>query len=195
MSQVVSEGCERVLNLISLTIANSRSQEAAILRSVHQRGRLRRQSNQDRIYGTQTRVQSTMFRVMSLVEAHTADEIITRLVTELPPPRSVIQQSAYSAGEDAAARSWSDMKVRLTRWFAMDISTCASWPDLMTLVEVRHAVAHGTGELTRKQIRDQDMARWRQRLRQVDISLDGKCVVLTPDSVATTLQTAKSYLA
>ena len=182
MTVVLSERCEQTTNLIALTVAGYRRQESALAGRRRGLGRLTKQSQADNLVASQARSQAALFRIVSLVEAHTADEIVARLAYEFPSPRSSIRSDSFEASEDSATRGWPDMKERLTKWFGLKIVDCAAWPQLMALVQVRHAVAHGSGRLTRKQERV-GVAIYAAQFSALDVRLDGTRLLLGPSSV------------
>src|SRR5688572_25537611 len=99
---VLTEKCEQTVQSIAFAVSHYESQEAVMSRQRRARGRLRRRSTADGLLAKQARAQAALFRVVSLVEAHTADEIVARLADEFPAPRSRIRSDAFFASEDSA---------------------------------------------------------------------------------------------
>jgi hypothetical protein len=126
-------------------------QEALLTTARRTRGRLRSLPTSSASH--QTRTQSTLIRLVSILEAHVTNQLVKRLEPHAPPPRSPVLDDIYITAEDKAIGSWPAIINAYQAWFGVKPKSCADWNKIQAMLDARNAIAHGMGELTRRQTR------------------------------------------
>lgn len=193
-NRVPSVAAERSVQTVMATLAQHRRQEA-VLATSHRPWRRRLRALTESVDSTQIRRQATLLRIMSIVEAFVADQLVQRFEPHAPPPRPAILEDVYVRAEDAAIGSWPKMSDHYARWFDIKLSRakCPSWRQIEAMTNARNAIAHGLGELTRR------MARKGTRELELDfatlgVTLSGNSVVVSEDSLRRAADTAREFI-
>lgn len=176
------------------TLAQHRRQEAVLATSRRPlRGRLRALTAS--AGPVQIRRQATLLRIMSIVEAFVADQLVQRFEPHAPPPRPAILDDVYVRAEDGAISTWPKMIEHYGRWFDIKLSRtkCPPWRRVEAMTNARNAIAHGLGELTRR------MARKGTRELELDfatlgLTLSGNSVTISEDSLRRAAETAREFI-
>lgn len=176
------------------TLAQHRRQEAVLATTRRPlRGRLRALTATTA--PVQIRRQATLLRIMSIVEAFVADQLVQRFEPHAPPPRPAILDDVFVRAEDAAISTWPKMIEHYGRWFDIKLSRtkCPPWRRVEAMTNARNAIAHGLGELTRR------MARKGTRELELDfatlgLTLSGNSVTISEDSLRRAAETAREFI-
>jgi hypothetical protein len=148
---VPSVDAERSVRLLMHTLAHHRRTESALRSDPAVRGRLTVLASA--AASRQVVAQGTLLRLVSIAEAFTATQLVLRIEPHAPPPRTPILEDIYSYAEDRAIGNWYEMERRYSTWLRISLKKRSGWSDLKILRDARNAVAHGVGELTRRQAR------------------------------------------
>ena len=148
---VLSIDAEQASRLLMSTLAQYVRQEALLAAAPRPRGRLRALPTSSA--SRQIRAQSALMRLVSIVESHTVRELVNRIEPHIPEPRSPILQDIYVSAEDRAIASWPNMIEAYKRWLGVRVGKWEEWNKMEAILDARNAVAHGVGELTRRQAR------------------------------------------
>jgi hypothetical protein len=139
------------------------------------------------------RGQATLFRIISIVEAYAVQELVVRFEPHAPSPRSGILDDVYVAAEDRAIGSWPGLRDHYRRWFDIRFTTFPSARRVQAMIDARHAIAHGVGELTRRQARKNQDQLVRE-LRTIGVGVVGQRIQVSKDSVSRCVQVAITFV-
>jgi hypothetical protein len=170
VQHVLSVDAEQTSRLLMSTLAQYVRQEALLAAAPRPRGRLRALPTSSASH--QVRAQSAFMRLASIVEAHTVRELVKRIEPHAPEPRSAILQDIYTSAEDRAIASWPSMIEAYKRWLGIRVVKWDEWNKLDAILDARNAIAHGVGELTRRQVR-KDQATLLVSLNLIGIAVSG----------------------
>jgi hypothetical protein len=182
---------ESAIRLVMLSVAQHRRFESLISASPRATGRLKTLPSSTASH--QTRAQSTLLRVVSVLEAHVAQELVRRVEADVPAPRSPILEDIYIAAEDKAIGSWPAIVDCYKRWLQISLRTCVGWTAIQALVDARNAIAHGLGELTRRQAR-KNLPQLIRSLRAADILVTGARIEVSEASLLSAAHTVRAFL-
>jgi hypothetical protein len=152
------------------TVAQYRRQESLLAAASMPRGRLKvlPTSSSSR----QARAQSTLLRLVSIAEAHAVNELVMRVEPHAPAPRTPILEDIYTAAEDRAISSWPSTADSYKRWLGINLRKCPEWKKMEAAFDARNAIAHGLGQLTRRQSR-KDQAALEASLKLINVAIRG----------------------
>ncbi|WP_447653030.1 hypothetical protein [Microbacterium sufflavum] len=85
--------------------------------------------------------------MLSIAESFCVDRLLEYAEREVAPQESAVRTSIWAKASTSAVSTWDGIKDSYKSWY--DIRP--EWEPLTQLVEVRNAIAHGLGELTRLQ--------------------------------------------
>lgn len=96
------------------------------------------------------RFESTYLRLIGIVEAY-IDSMCSnlfrrQLVDEAPMLRALI-----TAAEAQASTNWKERKSAFSDYHGVSLGSCARWSELDAGIDIRNAIAHGLGTLTKRQ--------------------------------------------
>ncbi len=190
---VPSESAEETGSHLMVTLAQYRRQEAVILPVTRLAGRLRRPTFN--AASAQVRAQGAVFRMTSIVEAFVVEHLIRRTEAHFPQPRTSIVEDIYCGAEDKALGTWSSMKESYNKWLNIKFGDSEQiWARMKALTDARNAIAHGVGELTRRQARA-NLQELVARLSTVEIAVDSSgTLVLADRSVAVASVTGRDFV-
>lgn len=132
--------------------------------------------------GLQGERQATFLRMISITEAFCVDRLLDLAEEEVSPTGNRIRNQIWERASSSAVSTWSSIQESYKNWYGVR----PSWTTMDQLVEVRNAIAHGLGQLTRIQ-----RAKRRStvaRIVQTGIRLNGDWIVLEEED----LETAKN---
>lgn len=108
--------------------------------------------------------------MISITEAFCVDRLLELAEEEVSPAGNTVRTFIWEKASTSAVSTWSSIQDSYKNWYAMT----PSWTELKQLIEVRNAVAHGLGQLTRIQrLRGASI-----KITQAKIRLDGDRIVL-----------------
>lgn len=190
---VPSLAAEQAIRAMLSTVAQHRRQEVTLASGRRIVGRLRRLPTPEQ--AAEVRRQATYFRLVSLMEAFVTQELVTRFEAQVPPPRSDVIEAIYTKAEDAAIASWSAMTDHYRDWLGIRINqeTCRSWRDVQTMTNVRNAISHGVGDLTRRMAR-KDLAQLEQGFRQIEVEIEGRSIRVSDAAVRLAAMSGRSFV-
>jgi hypothetical protein len=141
---VVSERAETASRLINLTLGLHRTQLVTV-----STGASPPRLGDPFFDGTQVQRQATWLRMISVTENFCADRLLEAAEAEIVPSESVVRSLVWDKASTVAIGSWPAMKEAYNSWFGVK----PDWAGVEALIQVRNAIAHGLGELTRLQLR------------------------------------------
>jgi len=188
---VVSLDAEATIRLLMLTAAQHSHQEALLAAAPQPRGRLRTLPTSS--VSHQARTQSTLLRLTSIVEAHVVHQLVQRIEPHFPMPRTVIIEDIYLDAEDRAISSWPAMVTAYKKWLGINLRSCPNWESIQAMIDARNAVAHGVGELTRRQAR-KDLVQLRRLFSRIDINIDGTLLEISDKAVGSTSLAGRHFI-
>jgi hypothetical protein len=167
---VTSTRAEETNRLLMSTVAQYHRQESVLAIAPRPRGRLRRLPTSTA--SRQVRSQFTLVRIASIIELHVASELVNNIEPHIPKPMSSILQDIYTTAEDRFLGTWPSMTEAYKKWLSIDLSKCDDWKRMQALTSLRNAVAHGVGDLTRRQAR-QDVTKLVASLSLIKVTVTG----------------------
>jgi hypothetical protein len=167
---MLSAGAEQTNRLLMSTLAQYIRQEALWTSYPRPRGRLSVLPTSSA--SRQIRAQSSLMRLASIVEAHTVHELVKYLEPQVPKPMSSVLEDIYASAEDRAIGSWPSIIDAYKRWPSVKIDKWDEWKKMIAIQDARNAIAHGVGELTRRQAR-KNQATLTASLKLIGIAVNG----------------------
>jgi hypothetical protein len=188
---VPSLAAEEAVRTIMATAAQHLRQEALLAAAPSRRGRLRTLPVGS--VSRQTRCQSTLLRLTSIVESYVVGQLVVRSEIHAPEPRSPILDDIYVSAEDRAIGSWPQITVSYKQWLGIKLNGSPDWTHIQALNNARNAVAHGLGNLTRRQAR-KNSNQLKQSLQQVGVSVDGTRIVISESAIMNGAKTSRAFI-
>ncbi|MEX0153479.1 hypothetical protein [Microbacterium sp. LMI1-1-1.1] len=170
---VASERAESASRLLNLTLGLHRIQSATPERS-DSKPRL----GDPAFDGVQVQRQATWLRLISITETFCADRLLDAAEAEVAPDGSPIRGLVWDKASTAAISSWPAMKDAYNSWYGIK----PNWAKVETLIEVRNAIAHGLGELTRFQRRKRSSLV--TKFNHAGVHLSGNRVVISENNLS-----------
>lgn len=96
--------------------------------------------------------QATFFRLVSITESY-LDSLFGELFEERVPDRPPVLERLVESAQVQATASWQAREDGFRNHHQILLTQCANWSQIKAAIEVRNAVAHGVGQLTRRQRR------------------------------------------
>lgn len=170
---VLSHEAEAAIRMLRVTHAQYRRAEVSFGKERPVRGRLT--TLPTNVASRQIRAQSTLLRMVSITESFASEQLVEHLEDLLPSERTDFLQDLYLREEDQAIGTWRNMQDRYRKWFKINISGYENWDSLNAAINARNSIAHGLGELTRRQKRDKQRQNLERDLARIGITLsDGR---------------------
>ncbi|MFI8974257.1 hypothetical protein ACIGO9_15325 [Nocardia asteroides] len=142
---VASAEAEASAALLFRTLATHQKAVAAF--ATEPTGRLRPDATGDRI---QEQRQATLMRLLSITEAFAAD-LLARLVEQtFENLSSELLTAAVDDSLISASNTWDSQRRAYKNWLGVG-KPMVDWTPIERLADARNAIAHGLGELTRRQ--------------------------------------------
>jgi hypothetical protein len=164
---VLGTRAEAALRLLNLTLGLHRAQ-AVPIRSSPDSTRLAAPA----FDGLQVQRQATFLRMISIAEAFCVDRLLELAEVDVAPSGNVIRTIVWDKASSSAVGTWTSIQDTYKNWY--DVKP--SWTAMNQLIEVRNAIAHGLGQLTRVQrIKLQSTT---SKIVAAKIRLDGDRIVL-----------------
>lgn len=192
-TRIPSLEAEGSVRLVMASLAQHRRQEALLAAMATVAGRL--QALPDAATSAQVRRQAVLLRTVSIVEAFMTDGLVRRVEPHAPPPRTSILEDIYTRAEDAAIASWPKLHSHYGSWLGIKITqtVCPSWRRIGAMTNVRNAIAHGMGELTRRMAR-KDLTQLRHDFATIDVAIAESAVCLSELSLRSSATTAREFI-
>ena len=121
----------------------------------------------------QVRAQSEYLRLVSIVEAF-IDSCSSQLFDIRLRGQDKFFRSLTDAALDQSTINWENRRAAFKLYHGITLGDCAKYSDVASATQVRNAVAHGLGSLTRRQSK-KDM----ERMRQIGIGFSGFSLRIT----------------
>ncbi|WP_063130228.1 hypothetical protein [Nocardia fusca] len=122
-------------------------QIAAAAFPVEPAGRLRPDAAADRV---QEQRQATLLRPLSTTEAFAADLLAREVEQTFESLSSEVLTAAVDDSLISASNTWDSQRQAYKKWLSI-IKPAVDWTPIERLADARNAIAHGLGELTRRQ--------------------------------------------
>lgn len=175
-----SSVAESYIRMLMITLSQHFQSERAVRSSAPRRGRLI--SSYAAFPAAQVRAQLTLTRLVAITESFTSRQLISRLEQIVPQPRSAFLDELYVKEERASTGGWVQMKDRYKKSVGgIDLSACGEYDKIKALVDVRNAIAHGLGTLTKQQLNDRDLPNMKARMLQIGVTVDSGNLVILGD--------------
>jgi hypothetical protein len=139
-------------------------------------GRLLRRASQERAVAY-----AAVTAVVAVVEDFAVSALEDRLDRELDGG-TVLTARARSGLVGSIERSWDDRVKFQRQWFSPPVDPAGPLAEVRAFVEVRNAIAHGLGKLTRRQLGDDGGARTLATLATVGVSRSSSGVLKVDDA-------------
>lgn len=163
-------------------------QIAATAFSAEPAGRLRPNTTADRV---QEQRQATLLRLLSITEAFAADLLAREVEQTFEALSSEVLTAAVDDSLISATNTWSDQRKAYNRWLKIG-KPSVDWGPIERLADARNAIAHGLGELTRRQ--KQSGTSIPDKLLNAGIVVEGGRVVLTDENLLDAAQTCRDFI-
>ncbi len=149
MRKVLSAEAEDATALLRSTVAQHVGLERTLLGAGFpvRRGRL------TVISAAEQRRQATLTRLISITEAFLARRLVDRAEARVLPAADSIREAVWTKAEEQATGSWPNLAAHYAKWLSVPLAKNGDFKRVLVHVDARNAVAHGVGELTRRQRR------------------------------------------
>jgi hypothetical protein len=127
---------------------------------------------------SQVRAQAEYLRLVSIVEAF-VDTCCNHLFDLKVRGQQMFVHNLASAARDLASAGWDERKKAFSTYHGVPLGSCARYSDVDCAVQVRNAIAHGLGSLTRRQRNTKDMV----KITSVGIILRNQALIIDKDAL------------
>jgi hypothetical protein len=135
------------------------------------------------------RFEATYLRLIGIVEAY-ADSMCSDLFRRYPVDQVPMLRALITAAETQASINWKERKSAFSDYHGVSLGSCERWSELDAGIEIRNAIAHGLGTLTKRQRNHRSREKMKSvgavivddRLMLNDKALE-KCLVFTREFV------------
>lgn len=132
--------------------------------------------------GTQVQRQATLLRLISITEAFCTDRLLGVAENHISPTGSPVRAAIWERASTSSVSTWSGIESSYKSWLAVE----PSWTRIRQLTEIRNAIAHGLGTLTRVQLKTRPSVVG--KMSAAKVKLDGDRVVLEEANLETACQ-------
>jgi hypothetical protein len=174
-----------------LTAAQHARQEAMLAAVPRPRGRLRTLPTSSA--SRQARTQSTLLRMVSIVEAHVASQLVQHIEPDLPIPGTAFLNGIYLSAEDRAIGSWPAMADGYRQWLGVRFTSYTDWQSILAMNTVRNAIAHGAGELTRRQAR-RNLSELASLFALIGVKIDGTRLQVSDSAIRSAADAGRRFV-
>ncbi|MGW4533761.1 hypothetical protein ACWEOI_22715 [Nocardia sp. NPDC004340] len=140
-----SDSAEAFTTLLNRTLASHQLAVDAI--ASEPPGRLRPHSAADRV---QEQRQATLLRLLSITEAFAADLLAREVEQTFAGVSSSVLTAVVDDSLIGATNTWKEQQTAYKKWLNIT-KPAVNWTSVERLSHARNAIAHGLGELTRRQ--------------------------------------------
>ncbi|WP_460798997.1 hypothetical protein [Microbacterium sp. GXF0217] len=156
-----SNEADLTVQLINRTLALHRRQVAVLIQSAHPS-----RVQDPEFDALQIQRQATYLRIVSATEAFCAERLVELGETKINPSENQLRREIWEQAAINATANWDAIQRALKDWH----DARPSWADVNRIAEVRNAIAHGLGTLTRRQRSKQQST---TRIRESGVRLKG----------------------
>jgi hypothetical protein len=151
-------------------------------------GRLRPYIVADRV---QEQRQATLLRLLSITEAFAGDLLSREVERTFASVSSDVLTAAVNDSLISATNTWKEQRTAYTKW--LNIAKAAvNWTSIERLADARNAIAHGLGELTRRQKLSGTSIP--DRLRNAGIKVENDRIILTDKNLLDAAQECRVFI-
>lgn len=125
----------------------------------------------------QVQRQAIFLRMISITEAFCVDRLLQLAEDEISPSGNNLRTVIWENASTSAVSNWSSIRSTYKLWY--DIKP--NWARINQLIEVRNAIAHGLGQLTRIQRTKRQSIT--DMIREAHINLSGDRIVLEEETL------------
>jgi hypothetical protein len=188
---IYSERAERSRNLVNLALAHYRQTAGSTERVRLGLPRSPRRRGRRSAVPETFRTHDAILRIVAVAEDFSFSQLID--VTEARLPTDRIVQSLWDSELERSGDTWGRRLELWRRFHEVRIGdSFSSYAELNGFIEARNAIAHGLGQLTRKQLRDR--GKTVGRLANADIHLHGNTLVVTATHVERCATVVKDFI-
>ena len=105
------------------------------------------------------------------------------MAANLVPPAPRLLPLMWDKTESTVRTTWAGVAEGWRDWFAVKLDDCAAYANLQGYIEVRNAIVHGLGTLTRRQLRKKDGQATRDRIKKAGVAVVERRVELSPANI------------
>lgn len=141
-------------------------------------------------------VSTTVVHLISIIEAFVRDTLMARAEVEIDADHRM-QAALWKKASPEADGGWDRQADAFKQWLGIPMKNEQSYKDVRAFVEARNAIVHGLGELTKKQLGQDDGVEVRRALASVGIAVNTRRLALpptTPQRVARSSLTLVEWL-
>lgn len=122
-------------------------------------------------------------------------ELFRAYVNEAIASQHPAAQALWQKDADQAEKKWDTRSERWNKWFSVAVQTAEQYKAFRPFIEVRNAVAHGLGSLTRLQLgKDGSASETRKSLHSVGVTVEGTRLLLSQQTADACAVAAISYV-
>ena len=185
-----SERAEQTEARVNRALAHYRVQvQADQLRSPS--GRMRRGTVGSAASSRSFQAQDAILRLVAIAEEFSIGRFVDVIEALLPADQLV--SALWDAELDRSSDTWGRRNTLWKRYRSVDISAFALRDPLEGFIEARNSIAHGLGDLTRKQLRRRASAI--EKLRRANVGVQGTGVVIADTDVEHCARVVNAYIA
>lgn len=184
---ILSLDAEQSCTLINETLSAHDDAIDAITTHTVRRRRLPQAAGTNR---AQIQRQATLIRFLSITESFSTERLLAEMNTIMSTVGHPGAHKMREGAHDNAIRSWSAMQTAYHSWLGIPKGT---WTTIIELTNARNAVAHGSGQLTWLQQRD-NRAKLEEKLYRHLITLDDNRIILTEKSIDKAAKTCVAFI-
>lgn len=138
----------------------------------------------------QVRAQSEYLRLVSIVETF-VDACSNHLFDLKTQGHGLFVRNLTAAARDQASNSWEERKRAFAIYHDVPLGSCSSYSDVAAAVQVRNAVAHGLGSLTRRQQNKKDMT----KMASVGITFRNRAIIIDAKALSHCVLSCAAFMA
>ncbi|MEV3966416.1 hypothetical protein AB0M34_37095 [Nocardia sp. NPDC050193] len=183
---VPSAEAEASTALLFRTLASHQIAAAAF--SPEPAGRLRPNATTDRV---QEQRQATLLRLLSITEAFAADLLAREVEQTFESLSSEVLTAAVDDSLISASNTWDSQRQAYKNWLKVGKPT-VDWTPIDRLADARNAIAHGLGELTRRQKNSRTSIP--AKLLNAGITVEDGRLVLTDQNLLDAAQACRDFI-
>lgn len=91
-------------------------------------------------------------------------------------------EDIYTRAEETAIGSWPNLTEAYKKWLKISVKAWGNWNRIQAILDARNAVAHGVGQLTRRQAR-KDQEALARSLRLIGIEIVGTRIEISSETI------------
>jgi hypothetical protein len=187
---MLSERAESSCGLANVALAQYREQRVASAQRSRRPTLIARRERQVASLTDRFRSYDALTRLVAIAEEFSVSRFIEASEARLPDDPFV--ELLWDAELDRAGDTWPKRTAAWETYHAVKLSSFPSHNALQGFIEARNAIAHGLGELTRRQLRQR--TRTAGRLKNAGIPIQGNALGVSADNVEVCAEVVKSFV-